>query len=377
MRGSIKKRGNRYVIRYDIGRDEYGKRIQKQQSFPNKKEAEEALNKIIYKIEKGEYYIPKDTLYSDYLYNTWIPTHCKNSNIKAKTLENYNFVIDHYISKKLGNIKIKDITPFTLQKFNSYLQNDLGLSGTTCLNCHIVIRESLKDAVNWQIINRNAADAIKRPKKTTPEMKVLDKDEVIKVLNALKNYSIYLIVLVDFNTGLRRGEILALTWKDIDFIKGYINVNKQLQKINNVLEITTCKSKSSVRCISIPDFLVPILLKEKEKQEKIKSIIGNKYEDNNLVFCQKNGKAYDPDYITRNFARKMEQISKEYNIPKIRFHDIRHTHATLLLEAGENISVVSKRLGHSKEATTLNIYSHVIPSMEKETKIRLNSLGLK
>lgn len=376
MEGSIIKRGKTYTIRYDIGRDINGKRMQKSiGGFKTKAEAQKSLNERLFKLQKGEFFTDENISFRNYLLNNWIPNYCI-SHLKGKTIENYKFVINQYIVPNLGNIKLNKLTAKDLDFLYNKLQNSLGLSGTTCLNCHLVIHKSLKTAVKWQIISKNVADFADRPKKSTVKMIALEIDQVKILLNALKNTSIYIFALLAFTTGMRRGELLGLTWEDIDLDNGTIKITKQLQKLNGELLFTTPKSIKSIRTITIPENIVNILKQENLRQSDKKKFMGSEYHDNNLVICEEDGKPYDPDYITHNFSRKMNIISKKFNIPKIRLHDMRHTHATLLLKAGANIVAVSSRLGHEKVSTTLNLYSHLLPSMQQEATNILNEMNL-
>lgn len=370
---SIYKRGKTYTIVFDIGRDENGKRKQKSKGgFRTKKEAEKALNEIKFKLQKGEYFESEDIFFKDYL-NKWMKEYCKNT-LAPKTITTYNQLMICYILPKLGNIKLDKLKPLDLQSFYNYLQNDLNLSGTTALHCHTIIHTSLKHAVQWQILNKNVADAVTRPKRTNSKMNVLNVEDMNKLLERLEGSTLYLPVILAVTAGLRRGEILGLTWNNIDLQKKTIYVEHQLQKVDDEYKLLPTKTAKSKRKVALLDYTIPILKSHRKLQLQNQLLLGSEYEDNNLVCCKSDGKPYDPDYVSRNFLRKMTRISEELNIPKIRFHDLRHTHATLLLKQGVNPKIVSERLGHSNISITLDTYTHVLPDMQKEAAEKLNDL---
>ncbi|MBX4271986.1 site-specific integrase [Clostridium estertheticum] len=373
MRGNITKRGKTYTIVLDIGRDDNGKRKQTTKGgFKTKKEAEKALSELIVKIEKGDYFVSENMLFKDYL-EKWLNEYCIN-NLTPKTIKTYKQLINTYIAPRLGAIKLDKLKPLDLQSFYNYLQNDLKLSGTTALHCHEVINVSLKHAVQWQMLNRNIASSVQRPKKAKKEMLVLTAEQTNMLLERIKNLSLYIPVLLAVTTGLRRGEVLGLTWNNVDLDKGVIYIVNQLQRIDGEFKLVPTKTARSKRNIVLLDYTIPILRNIKKIQIEHKLLLGSEYKDHNLMYSQADGSPYDPEYISRHFLRTMTKLSVELEIPRIRFHDLRHTHATLLLSRNINPKIVSERLGHSSISITLDTYSHVLPDMQKEAAENLNDL---
>ena len=173
---------------------------------------------------------------------------------------------------------------------------------------------------------------------------------------------------------MRRGEVLGLTWDNVNLNSGEINVERQLQRVNGKYEFVPPKTVRSKRKISMLNYTIPILKDIRKKQMEYKLLLGPEYNEFNLVYCKATGEPYDPYYISRNFLRQMTGIATELNIPQIRFHDLRHTHATLLLSQNVHPKIVSERLGHSSISITLDTYSHVLPDMQKEAAEKLNDL---
>ncbi len=374
MQGHIRKRNNSYQFTVELGRDPLtGKRKQKTKSgFKTKKECQKAMQELIVQLERGEYFELSNILYKEYLSN-WLSDYAKN-NVAARTYKRYSDDIKRYIEPNLGNIPLNKIKPLHIQDFYNYCINKIGISSTTTLHLHAIIHKSLSQAVKWQLININPADAVEKPKKAKIEFTVWDKEDADKALDRIKDMTLYLPVLLALTTGMRRGEICGLQWDNVDLENKVIYIKKQLQKIDGNLKLVHPKTKGSIRKIVLLDYIMPILKNERKKQLENKLFLGEEYKDGNFVYQQIDGKPYDPEYVTRNFNRIINKISKELNINKIRFHDLRHTHATLLLKAGVNPKIVSERLGHSNISITLDTYTHVLPDMQKEAAEKLNNL---
>jgi integrase len=373
MRGTIQKRGKTYTIIVDLERGPDGKRKQKSKGgFKTKKEAEKALSELIVKIEKGDYFVSDDMTFKEYL-EKWLQEYCAN-NLSYKTNVTYKQIIDTYIVPRLGNIKLDKLKPLDLQSLYNYMQKDLELSGTTALRCHGVINIALKHAVQWQLLNKNVALSVQAPKKSKSEIKVLTAEKTNALLERMHHLTLYLPVLLSVTTGMRRGEVLGLTWDNVNLSSGEITVEKQLQKVDETYEFVTPKTARSRRKITMLKYTIPILKDIKKRQMEYKLLLGSSYDDKNLVCCKTNGEPYDPDYVSRNFLRQMTKIAAELDIPRIRFHDLRHTHATMLLSQNIHPKIVSERLGHSSIGITLDTYSHVLPDMQKEAAEKLNLL---
>lgn len=349
-RGHICKRGKSYSVVIYLGKDTNGKKHQKWYTCKTKKEAESLLVTKLSELENGTFILNDDIILSDFL-NYWYSEYCLKK-LSATTYESYKRNIDNYIIPNLGNIKIKDLKPLHLQNFyNTLLKN---LSKTTVSYIHKILHKALKHAVQWELVLRNVADVVSTP---TPEKyvaNVLKEDEISTLLDSLKNTEIYLAVLIALGTGLRRGEILALTWDCIDLENKTLTVSKTVEPTKNGLTVKSPKTHHSNRKISISDNIIIALNKELEKQNIQKSLLKENYMNNNLVFCRYNGDYYSPTKLNHTFKKYIDNL----NITKIRFHDLRHTHASLLLKDNVNFKIISERLGHSNINITLDTYAH-------------------
>ena len=362
LRGTIRKEiGKDGKVTYNymvyIGTDENGKRkYKRKRGFKKQKECETALAEFISSIEKGTIVNNEKMILSDYI-NYWLETYPKN-HCQPMTYKRYKeFSKD--IKNYLGRYKLSKLNPMLIQKFYEDLINERGLSNNTVIKVHRMFHLALKHAMKWQLINTNPCDLVVPPKATEIKMKYWNPDEIQFNLEALKSERIYPAVFLALQTGCRVGELCALQWDDINLINGTITINKTLQRINGTLQIKKPKTKKSSRVITLLDNAITFLkeLKNAHRQRKLKYNISLKF-----VLDWEDGTPVDPHYISEQFPK----VLKEHSLPIIRFHDLRHTHATLLLSLGINPKVISERLGHSTVAFTLDTYSHVNIKMQKD-----------
>lgn len=372
MRGSVRKHGSGWQIRVDIEPDPLtGKRRQKAiGGFKTKKEAEKALAELISKIEKGEYFEQKEMPLSEYL-KKWL-AHVKH-NISESTYVFYKDIINKILIPNLGNVNISKLKPIIIQNFLNEKLEEGDLSPTTVRHYYNVLNIALNQAVKWQIIENNPCFAVTPPKKRDAIPNVLNPEQVKILLDYTKEseFSVMYIPLhLALFCGLRRGEILGLQWDDVDFKNQVIRIRNNVVKVGNESKLTTPKTDNSIRTVAIMPETVKILKQHKKKQKEHQLLLGESYHKSNFVCTWEDGRTIRPDYLTHT----LKKLLKKCNLPNIRFHDLRHTHATLLLMQGVNPKIVSERLGHSKVDITLDTYSHVLPEMQKEAVDKLEKL---
>lgn len=383
----IKKRGTTWTYVVDVGRDPLtGKRKRASKGgFNTKGECRAAASKLITEVDNGTYYEVSDIILKDFLtkyLNTVKP------NLTLKTYDVYKYFAEYYLIPNLGELKVKDIKPLNIQE----LYNEIGKtkSSTTVRHIHNFFHKALALAVRWQLTKENPSDYIEKPKRAKPEMNVLNEDQLNALLVALEKSTMYLFAVIAAGTGMREAEICGLKWENVDLDNKIIYVKNQLQKNeSNILENKKLKTNNSYRKILIPDLVINVLSTQKIKYEENKKYFQDNYCTGDYVACQSNGEPYDPSYISKNFNRvlrkykhKVKNENEEVkelalyemlNIPPIRFHDLRHTHATLLLKSGISVKVVAERLGDTV-TTIMNTYAHVLPDMQKEATEKLNSI---
>lgn len=357
MKGTIRKEGSSWGYLVYVGTDENGKKkYKRKRGFKTKKECEAALAETITQIEKGTI-IANDKMATKEYMDYWLETYPK-SNCSPSTYKRYKeFKKD--IVKYLGKYKLSKLNPMIIQKFYEDLITERKLSNNTVIKIHRMFHLSLKHAQQWQLINTNPCDLVNPPKATKDEMKYWQPDEISFYLDQIKGHKLYAPTLLAVHTGLRVGELCALKWNDVDFVNSTLTVNKTLQRIDSKLTLKEPKTKNSNRIVTLLDTTINFLqsLKKEALQRKLKYGLNLDY-----ILCWNDGRPIDPHYISQHFPKML----KEYDLPKIRFHDLRHTHATLLLKLGTNPKVISDRLGHSTVSFTLDTYSHVNTKMQKQ-----------
>lgn len=350
MRGYIKQRakGSWSVVVY-LGKDAVtNKKKYKWYTVKGTKPlAEKFLNEKINELENGIYIDSKNMTIAEYL-NYWYEQTCLPK-LAPTTYESYKRNIDKYIIPTLGNIKLQNLLPLQLQSF--YTELSKTLSNTTVVYIHRIIHSALKQAMKWQLVIRNVADNVEIPKKKKYTAVILDSSQINSLINAVKNTYIYIPVIIAISTGMRRGEILGLTWDNIDLDKSTLNVVQALTPTQNGLKILPPKTKTSIRKISLPPTLVEILKMHKEKNY-----------NNNFVCCLENGQIITPSSLNHKF----KDILTANNLPSVRFHDLRHSHASLLLSQGVQAKAISERLGHSNINITMDLYSHIYEATNVE-----------
>jgi integrase len=338
--------------------------------------AADQLAKALSDLSRGSFIVPHKLTIGDWL-DTWLRDYKKPS-VRPVTYDSYVMIVHHHLKPALGHIMLKDLRPDQVQRFYNEKQ-DAGLSPRTIRYVHTVLHGALKQALKNQLITRNVSEATTLPGGRTRKMHPLTLEQVNQFLIAIKADRLFSAIFLDLGTGMRRGEILALRWHDLDLKAGVLHVRQTLVRVKNHDATVTDrktrllfqepKTDHSRRTIPIPEDVVETLKHHKARQAQEKLLLGQAYEDDGLVFCQLDGRPIDP----RNFTRHFERLLQQAKLPHIRFHDGRHTFATLMLELGESPKTVQTMLGHSKIATTLDIYSHVSLDLEKRAATRLNA----
>ena len=349
--------------------DENGKRKRKWlQGFRTKKEAQAHLNEKLAEIQKGQFVDPTKMTVSqflDYWMENFVATSCT-----PLTHEKYKYDVDAYFKPFLGHYQIGQLQPAHIQKYyadmlkSGNIRKGGGLSKITVENHHRLLRSAFNKAVIWQMIGKNPFDSVQKPKPEHKEMNILTFEQVNALLDAMGKSQYYGIVFMAIYTGMRKGEILGLRWKDVNLEAGTIKVTQTLQRvIGKGLVYGEPKTGSSRRTIHVSLSVVELLKEIKVRQTENKLQYGPEYQDHGLVFCQKIGKPIDQQQMRKTYKAALRRAG----LPDIRFHDLRHTHASLLLSEGSTpLKVVQERLGHSRPSITADVYSHALPHMQKE-----------
>ncbi len=362
MRGYTVKRGPRsFAAVVYLGRDpQTGKERRKWYSFKTRREAEAALAHLVGRVISGETTPSTKIRLAEFL-EVWLRDYVE-AGVAPTTQASYRDTIRVHLAPTLGHAPLARLTPQAIQGYISDKSRQ-GLSPTTVRYHVAILHRSLAHALKWGLLTHNPADRVDLPRKARREIHVWDSEQVRLFLAEAKRGSpYYRLYLAAITTGMRQGELLGLRWQDLDLVAGVASVQQTLYRLGKTLLVKEPKSNRSRRTVA----LAPILVKELRciQDEQVARLreLGDAYQNHGLVFCQPNGKPlHAHNIVQRDFRRAM----KRAGVPRIRFHDLRHCHATLLLQQGVHPKVVQERLGHSTISMTLDTYSHVVPGLQE------------
>jgi integrase len=343
--------------------------------FKTRKEAADKLAKALRDKTQGSFVAPHKRTLGEWL-DPWLWEY-KRPRLRPITFDSYEMLLRRHLKPALGHLLLQDIRPEYLQRFyNDRLAQ--GLAPRTVRYCHTILHGALAQAEKHQLVVRNVSELTEQPREIRKELRTLTREQVSgTLLPAIAEDRLFAAILWGFGTGLRRGELLAIRWQDVDFNERLLHVRRTLVRVRNYdggekktrLAFHEPKTAHSRRTIPLPEGCLVALKHSKGRQAEERLLLGEVYHDEGLVFCLADGKPIDP----RNFARSFGRILRRAGLPQMRVHDMRHTFATLMLELGESPKTVQTMLGHSRVAVTLDIYSHVSLDLEKRAVAKLNA----
>jgi integrase len=378
MKGHIRKRIHRtrtgretvnwYVV-IDIGRSGDGKRRQKWHGgFRTRKEAEAARARLVHQFNTGTYVEPTTVTLREWTRKEWLPT--VRARVKPSTFDSYRRNLELHVLSRLGGRQLRQLTPSMLNQLYAELLDrghrtqDRGLSPKTVRYIHTIVHSLLGDAVDAEVVATNVAARAKppRPRATRlSEIRFWHPGELRTFLVAVVGHRLEAAWHVAAMTGMRRGEVLGLRWKDVDLQQARISVRQALVSVSYELLFSTPKNHQA-RVIDLDAGTVEKLRAHRARQRVDRETWGHAYRDQDLVFCKEDGTPLHPQTMSQAFERLIGKL----DVTRIRLHDLRHTHATIALRAGVPVKVISERLGHETPAFTMKQYAHVIPGMQAE-----------
>ena len=363
VRGHVHRRGKSWAYVVDVGRDPAtGRRRQHTKSgFRTKRTAEDAMSEMIGSVADGTYVAPDPQAVGEWI-DRWLVTIAPK--IRASTLRDYRNGLGR-VKDRLGRIRLQSLRPLDVEELYASLLADGhryggGLSAKTVRNVHIALRRCLADAERFGLVQRNVAALVKAPAPRRPELSTWNAAEMRTFLAAMhgdRHEAAYRLIA---STGMRRGEALGLRWSDVDLGAGRVTICRTLSVIDNEFVWSQPKTARSRRSVSLDPETVATLKAHRARQLEGRIAAGDVWNDADLVFCDQLGGALHPDRFTRAFG----SAARRAGVKQIRLHDLRHTWATLALQAGVHPKVVSERLGHASTGITLDIYSHVQPELD-------------
>lgn len=378
MRGHIIKRyKNSYTIVLNLGLDP-ATGTPKQQWISikgTKKDAERRLSDLLHQIDTGTFMKPGKTTLGEFL-ERWLKDYVW-PNLAPRTAEGYEHIIRRHLIPALGNIPLMQLKPEHLQHYYSdklssgRCDGKGGLSPSTVKHHHVTLHTALENAVKWGLLSRNPADAVSTPRSQRPEWHTLSEDNIKTLLEAAKATPYYALFYLAIFTGMRRSELLALRWCDVDLLLCQIHVTHSLHHMRNgEIVFRSPKTDKSRRMIALSPSAALVLREHKEKQKATRVMLGMILMDDDLIFSDIHGKPLLPNSVTHAWIKMVRRIG----LDGVRLHDARHSHASLMLKAGIHPKIVQERLGHSSIQITLDTYSHVAPGLQEAAAARFDEL---
>jgi integrase len=371
---NVEKRGkNSFRLNVITGYDSDGIPIRERKTVKakNKTEAKLMLSEFETEINQGKY-IKTSTITLSKFFEDWKEKYA-NDALTPDTLQNYVDILKNRILPIYGHMKLSDIQTIHVINFMNDLKKDGkrldgkegSLSESTMANCFRAFDNIMSRAAEWKLIKENPAAAVKQPKVKMKKTEVYSADEINVLLLLLEKYPFHwrVLVLLAISTGAREGEIAGLEWKHINFEKGTVLIEQSITDATGVgVKVKATKNGRS-RIVSLPLPLLQMLKKLKFQRTNERLLIGDRWEwkEHFFIFANEFGKPIRPDSISQWWSR----FIKKNKIKKIRFHDLRHTSATLLINEGVHAKVISERLGHADISTTMNIYGHVLSEADQ------------
>jgi len=303
----------------------------------------------------------------------WLENSQKHS-VRARTYERYEEIVRLHISPVLGRHRLQKLTAQHVQAFYTQMLNE-GLSPSTVEVFHTVLHKALDTAVKWGLIPRNVCDLVSPPHREQFEIKPLTLEQAHQLLAVARGHRQEALFALALSTGMRRGELVALKWQDINFVTGTLQVRRILTRIPSKMPgkgyvEAEPKTQKSRRNVVIAPFALKCLKEHRLRQLEEKVKAGPAWQEHDYVFCTSVGTHLNP---SKDVLDQLKVLLKKAGLPSIRFHDLRHSAATLLLSEGVHPKIVQELLGHTTISMTMDVYSYVLPSMQQDAIGRLNS----
>lgn len=376
MKGTVWQRGRTWTYAFSTGPRDKRKQHTKG-GYRTKGLAQKALNNALAEYQRGELVEPSKLTVERYLIDEWLPV--ASAQLKASTIGGYRHIIDKRLVPHLGDVRLSELTAGQIGRLHQDLRA-AGLSERTILHTHRMLSKALEDAARRRLIARNVARDVDAPRPRRTEMRVWTADEVQAFLRATEDDRLGPCWVLALSTGMRRGELLGLRWADVDLDAGQLAVRRSRVAVG--YDVVEGEPKSGrARTIALDDGTVAVLRRHRRRQLEERMAWGEAWEDSGAVFTREDGTPLHPQTLAWHYERAVRDLDAAVKVadpkasfPVIRFHDLRHTHATLALQAGVHPKVVQERLGHSSISITLDLYSHVVPGMQEDAAAKVGAM---
>jgi integrase len=330
-----------------------------------RKEVQEKLAAAFHERQQGTIVTSPNQTVEQFLTH-WLTVH--RPSVRPRTHERYEGFARLHVVPVIGKVQLQKLSAQHIQSLYARKLEE-GLSPTTVNTLHMMLHRALKDAVRWGLIARNVCDLVSPPRRARYEFKPLTKEQAQRLLAALHGHNMEALFVLALTTGMRRGEILALKWQDVNFDQNMLHVRRIFTRAKGQRYVEAePKTEKSRRSVMLPPITVELLKQHQVRQQQEKLEAGEFWQDHDLVFCTALGTPLNPNKVLERF----KTVLKKGGLPDIRFHDLRHSTATMLLSMGVHPKVVQELLGHNQISMTMDIYSHVLPTMQQEAMGKMN-----
>ena len=368
-RGSIRKKGeNSWQIQIytDKGSDGKPQRVFETVHCKNKKDAQPRLNQMLSDMDKGIYVVPGHSTVAEHLH-TWLESYVKHQ-CGAMTQDGYTNIVENHLIPALGNVKLKELRHQMIE--NYYNKAGKTLSPRTVAKHHRLLSQAMKWAVRKGYIGQNPCAFADPPSWKRRQMHILTPGELAHLLDIAVDSPYYPIYYTAVSTGLRQAELLGLRWRDVDLEQMSLNVSQVLFKRRGVCEFKQPKTPHSRRAVALTPKLTSYLTEYKAERESLYLHLSHVLSPDSLVFARESGKEIDPSMCSHQF----HQIVKRSGLENVRFHDLRHEFASLMLLKGAPPKVISEALGHSSVAFTMDTYATILDGMQAKAMALLDGV---
>jgi len=356
------RKGKQWVAQIFL---EHGKT--RQRYFSTEKEAADALHAMLYEQRQGTLITERDQTVTQH-FERWFAVH--KTKIRHSTYLTYRSALDKHILPAFGHLPLRKLTARDLDTFYARKMEE-GLSSSRIHALHTVIYMALQQAIRWRLLARNVGEDVSLPRGTTPhERRTLTPEQAQKLLDVAQGHRLEAMLTLALATGMRRGELLALRWQDIDIKNKRLSVQRSVSRLPGGHRVSEPKTASGKRSITLPPFVIEALQQHRVRQLETKLNVGPAWEEHDLVFCNTYGRFLNSASLYDLFT----SLVKKAGLPHMRFHDLRHSAATILLAMKVPVKVIQELLGHSSITTTLNVYGHVLPSMQEEAMDKMERM---
>lgn len=365
--GSIfQRKDGRWCAVLSLGWND-GKRVRKSIYRATAEEVRQAMTKALRERDLGT--LPKAgaSPTMEKFLGQWLTS--RTSSLRVRSREKYEAIIRRHLVPAIGRIRLEKLTPSHVQSMLDALLVG-GLSARSVQSIRIVLVAALNQALRWSMVGRNVAELVSGPRVVNAEMKVLSPEQARQFLVACRGDSLEALYWLALSTGLRRGELLALKWQDVDFERGILSVRRALgRSTSEGIVIAEPKTPQGRRTVRLSAPVIAVLRAHRKAQLERRLQAGPEWKDTDFLFTTGIGTTIDPSTLGKMFKSILEKAK----LPAVRVHDMRHSAATIALSQGVHPKIVSEMLGHSKISLTLDVYSHSLPTLQVEAADRIAS----